>query len=143
MTKFKTYSDLIRLETFEERLSYLQLKGIVGDYTFGLDRYLNQIFYKSKEWEEIKRRVILRDRGCDLGLADMPIVSEKVIVHHMNPITMDMLRSKSEMLLNPEFLISVSHSTHNLIHFGYDPNRPITVLERSPNDTCPWRKMNE
>ena len=136
----KTYSELITLPTFEERYRYLRLSGSVGKETFGFDRYLNQLFYqRSKLWERIRDEVIIRDNGCDLGVEDRDIYG-RVIVHHMNPISMDDLLHESDFLLNPEFLICTSHATHNAIHYG-DEKRLMTVpIERTKNDTCPWRR---
>lgn len=134
----KSYSELRKLDSYESRLDYLRLKGIVGGETFGFDRYLNQQFYKSKEWKKIRDEVIIRDNGCDLGIPGREIYG-KVYVHHMNPLTVDDLNNK-DYLLNPEYLVCVSHDTHNAIHYGYD-NSEINnkYIERKPNDTCPWK----
>ena len=134
----KCYSELITLQTFEERFKYLQLNGQVGKSTFGFDRYLNQNFYRSKEWKSVRNRVILRDNGCDLGVEGYEIHGQ-ILIHHMNPITTADIESMSEYLMNPEYLISTVHSTHNAIHYG-DENLLITTpIERKPNDTCPWK----
>lgn len=134
----KCYSELITLPTFEERFKYLQLNGQVGKSTFGFDRYLNQNFYRSKEWKSIRNRVILRDNGCDLGVEGYEIHGQ-ILIHHMNPITTADIESMSEYLMNPEYLISTVHNTHNAIHYG-DENLLITTpIERKPNDTCPWK----
>ena len=136
--KIRTYSELIRLPTFEERFDYLKMGGMVGNETFGQERYLNQIFYATDEWKRIRRDVIIRDEGCDLAVPGYTI-HDRIYVHHLNPITQDDILKRSEMLLNPEYLICVTKSTHDAIHFGHD--RSIVVpVERSPNDTCPWRK---
>ncbi len=135
----RTYSDLIKLGSFEDRLNYLKLNGEVGDETFGFDRYLNQKFYKSTEWKQIRDKVITRDMGCDLACRDFPI-GGTIIVHHMNPMSIEDLRSNPGILLDPEFLICVSLETHNIIHYGdtnnYKENK--TLVERKPNDTKLW-----
>lgn len=139
MTMIRTYSELIRLPTFEERYKYLQLKGSVGIDTFGFDRYLNQKFYKSKEWKRIRDYVIIRDNGCDLGIADREI-DRRVIIHHMNPIDPKDIQNVSDFLLNPEYLITTTHSTHNAIHYGDEQLLVKEPVIRKPNDTCPWRR---
>lgn len=135
----KTYSELLKLLTFEERFRYLRLDGSVGEATFGFERYLNQRFYASTEWKRVRDRVILRDNGCDLAIQDR-MIGGKIVIHHMNPVTRDDILTQSEALLNPEYLICVSLETHNAIHYG-DENLliPSTVVERRPNDTCPWK----
>ena len=134
----RTYRELIALPTFEERFRYLQLSGSVGKETFGFERYLNQRFYSSAEWKRIRREVILRDNGCDLGIPDR-VIYGKVYIHHMNPVSREDILLQSELLLNPEYLICVSHETHNAIHYG-DENLLVKVPpERKPNDTCPWK----
>lgn len=135
----RSYNDLSKLPTFEERFRYLQLSGSVGAETFGFERYLNQRFYSSSEWKRVRDIVILRDNGCDLGIQDR-IIGGKVIIHHMNPVTRDDILSQSDLILNPEYLICVSPTTHNAIHYG-DENLlvPSIVVERKPNDTCPWK----
>lgn len=134
----KTYSELIKLKTFEERYEYLRLGGIVGKETFGFDRYLNQTFYKTDEWLSIRDHVIVRDNGCDLGIEGREIHS-RILVHHMNPITKEDILSRSEYLLNPEYLICTIKSTHDAIHYG-DESLLITMpVERRKNDTCPWK----
>lgn len=138
-TILKTYTDLIRLPTFEERFRYLELGGTVGADTFGFDRYLNQRFYTSQIWQRVKREVIIRDNGCDLGMEGYTIFG-RVIVHHMNPITVEDVVKQTDALLNPEFLICVSHTTHNAIHYGSEELLPKGPADRKPNDTCPWRK---
>ena len=135
----RTYSELITLPTFEERYRYLRLGGNVGEETFGFDRYLNQTFYKTKEWRALRNHIIVRDCGCDLGVSDREIYG-RIIIHHMNPITVDDIKRRSEFLLNPEYLISTSHNTHQAISYG-DEGLLITMpVERSKNDTCPWRR---
>lgn len=139
MTSIKTYSELVQFSTFEERFEYLRLNGVVGESTFGFDRYLNQTFYRSHRWKEIRDHVIVRDCGCDLGVEGYDIYG-KVLIHHMNPITISDIEHESAFLLNPEYLICVSHNTHNAIHYG-DAGLLITApIERTKNDTCPWRQ---
>lgn len=134
----RTYSELITIPTFEERYKYLKIGGKVGEETFGFERYLNQEFYKSHEWQSIRRQVIVRDLGCDLGIKDREIHG-KIIVHHMNPITIDDIIEASDFLLNPEYLICTLKSTHDAIHYG-DENLLIKApVERMKNDTCPWK----
>lgn len=134
----RTYDELSSLETFAERYAYLQLDGIVGEETFGAARYLNQIFYKSQEWKSIRDYVIMRDNGCDLGIQGYPIYG-KIFVHHMNPISSGDIAARSELLLNPAYLICASHNTHNAIHYGDDSLLIKAPIERSKNDTCPWK----
>lgn len=138
----KTYSELIRLSTFEERYQYLRLRGKVGEDTFGFDRYLNQAFYKSDEWKNIRDIVILRDNGCDLGMPDREI-RERILIHHMNPITKDDIINRTDFLLNPEYLICTIKNTHDAIHYG-DENLLIKdPVQRSKYDTCPWKRKEE
>lgn len=135
----RTYSELIKLPTFEERFNYLKLSGRIGIETFGYDRYLNQVLYTSPQWKKLRDEIILRDNGSDLGLEDYPIYG-KVIIHHINPITVDDVLDYSNDVFNPEYLICTSHKTHNAIHYGVDNyTRSIKVVERRPNDTIPWR----
>ena len=138
MTSIRTYSELITLQTFKERFEYLRLDGIVGKDTFGFDRYMNQIFYKSKEWQSLRNQIIIRDNGCDLGLEGYEIQG-KILIHHMNPITPEDIIKRSDYLLNPDFLISTMFSTHNAIHYGDESLIAREPIERSKNDTCPWR----
>ena len=133
-----TYSELVKLPTFEERYDYLKLNGRIGEDTFGYTRYLNQIFYKSKEWKEIRNRVILRDNGCDLGVEGYEIPG-RVYIHHINPITERDILDRTEYLLSPEYLICVSYETHNAIHYGSLVPREPDVIVRRPYDTCPWK----
>lgn len=134
----KTYSELIALPTFEERYEYLRLNGRVGEDTFGFDRYLNQNFYRSAEWRRIRDRVIVRDNGCDLAIDDR-IIYGKILIHHMNPITDKDLFNLSDILLDPEYLICVSHNTHNAIHYGDGELLVKDPIVRTKNDTCPWK----
>ena len=134
----RTYSELITLSTFEERYKYLQLSSSIGEETFGFDRYLNQNFYRSKEWKRIRDFVIIRDNGCDLGIEDR-IIHGKIIIHHMNPIRTKDIQDVSDYLLNPEYLICTTHQTHNAIHYGDENLLVRNPIERTANDTCPWR----
>ena len=135
----RTYSELMTLSTFEERFEYLKIGGGVGKETFGWDRWLNQRFYQTPEWKTIRREVILRDGGCDLAIPDR-LLTGKIYVHHMNPVDAGDIRSRAEILLNPEFLITVSYETHQAIHYG-DMKLlvPAEIIDRKPNDTVPWR----
>lgn len=136
----RTYSELVKLPTFEERYRYLRLGSQVGDETFGHDRYLNQSFYKSKEWFRIRDEVILRDCGCDLGIPGRDIY-KRVIIHHMNPLTKTDIIDRTDFLLNPEYLICTTKRTHDAIHYSDDSILiPDILPERSANDTCPWRR---
>lgn len=135
----RCYSELIKLPTYEERYRYLRLKGFVGKDTFGYDRYLNQNFYRSVEWRRIRDEVIIRDNGCDLGIEDR-IIHGRILIHHMNPITeIDIIHS-TDALLNPEFLICVTHTTHNAIHYGDEDLLIPNPIVRTPYDTCPWKR---
>ena len=139
LMNIRTYSELSKLVTFEDRFNYLRLNGFVGKETFGFDRYLNQVFYKSAKWRSVRDLVIVRDNGCDLGVEGREIYG-KIIIHHMNPITIKDIEQENAFLLDPEFLISTVHETHNAIHYG-DENLLIrSPIERKPNDTCPWRR---
>lgn len=135
----RTYRELIALPTFEERFRYLKLNGTVGEDTFGFDRYINQQFYNSQEWRKLRDEIIVRDNGCDLGLTGYNI-GGRILIHHMNPVTVRDVQERSQYLMNPEYLICVSHNTHNAIHYG-DENklRNKLPIERTKNDTCPWR----
>ena len=134
----RTYSELITLPTFEERFEYLRLGGKVGAETFGFDRYLNQIFYKSDKWLSVRDKVIIRDNGCDLGIEGREIYG-RILVHHMNPITMDDIVNQSSWILDPEYLITTVKNTHDAIHYS-DENLLIKdPIERRKNDMCPWR----
>lgn len=136
--KLKTYSELRRLKTFDERFDYLKLFGKIGYETFGVDRIFNQMFYKSKEWKHIRNKVILRDNGCDLGIKGQDIYGS-IIIHHMNPITLKDINENIEYVLNPEYLICTSHQTHNAIHYGdKDLIKMEKNIERKPGDTKLW-----
>jgi len=134
----KTYSELITIPTFEERFEYLQLKGSVGKDTFGYDRHLNQVLYRSPEWKRLRNQIIIRDCGCDLACEGYDIHS-KVLIHHLNPITVEDVIARSRKVFDPDNLVCVSHNTHNAIHYG-DVDLLVTgPIIRTKNDTCPWR----
>ncbi len=137
MNKIRCYRELKRLNTFEERYDYLRLGGIIGESTFGFDRYLNQILYSSSEWKKIRNDIIIRDNGCDLGVEGYDI-PKNIIVHHMNPITIEDIKNVSDDIFDPEYLICVSHATHNAIHYGDKSLLPRLPVERKPGDTCLW-----
>lgn len=139
--EIRTYSELIKLPTFLERYYYLRLGDRVGEETFGFDRYLNQKFYKSKEWKDIRYYVMIRDCGCDLGIEEREIPrGVKVLIHHMNPISINDIRFSTDYLSNPEYLITTIKRTHDAIHYGDESllyeSEPVI---RTPNDTCPWK----
>ena len=140
-TRSKSYSELIRYSSFEDRLNYLMLHGSVGFDTFGFDRYLNQAFYKSREWQIVKNQIILRDGACDLGIPGYEIPDGvPVFIHHINPITADDVKNHNPILLDPENLITTVFKTHQIIHYGLQNNsQPSLSIDRTPNDTCPWR----
>lgn len=135
----RTYSELIRNHAFIDRFRYLQLRGGVGDATFGFDRYLNQRFYRSHEWLRIRNKVIVRDQGFDLGAEDRPIPG-RILVHHMNPLTPQELESDPSQFLDPEFLICVSHNTHNAIHYSDESLLIGDPVDRKPGDTALWTR---
>ena len=135
----RTYSELIQFPTFEERFRYLQLSGKVGKETFGFDRYLNQNFYRSAAWKRVRDQVIVRDNGCDLGIEDR-MIGGKILIHHMNPISNKDILDLTSILLNPEYLICVSHNTHNAIHYGDEDLLIKAPIIRTKNDTCPWKR---
>lgn len=140
MMTIRTYSELTKIKTFNDRYEYLQLGGTVGAATFGFDRIFNQMFYQSEEWKQVRNDVIIRDLGCDLGLKDYEIVGS-IYIHHMNPIRLNDIKNNNAILLDPEFLICTSFDTHNAIHYGDKNKLPKqTLVERTPNDTCPWRQ---
>lgn len=135
----RTYSELIKIPSFIERFRYLKLEGYIGEETFGFDRWLNQYFYKTKEWRDVRNQVILRDNACDLAHPDRPTFG-RLIIHHMNPITEKDIVNRSDILLDPEYLITTVHDTHNAIHYGDESLLMLdTPIIRKPNDTCPWR----
>lgn len=136
----KTYSELQSLQTFEERFNYLKMHSGIGAETFGADRYLNQMFYKSKEWRSVRNKVILRDNGCDLGIPGYELDSKQITIHHLNPITIEDIQNRNPDILNPNYLICVSHATHKALHYGDLSSTPKAPITRTPNDTCPWKK---
>lgn len=140
-TIIRTYSELVKLDNFLDRFEYLKLSGVVGAETFGFDRYLNQALYSSPEWKKSRRNTILRDNGCDLGLEDYPL--NRALVHHMNPITLEQIENRDPIIFDEEFLITVSHNTHNAIHYGDQTLLPKPLIERRPGDTLLWRRLNE
>ena len=138
----KTYSELKDLPSFIDRFQYLKLHGIVGAETFGLDRYLNQVFYQSKEWKEIRRKVIIRDNGCDLGIPDREIAKgDTLMIHHINPITLDDIIRRDPKLFDLDNLICCSEKTHRAIHYGDENLVVMDVQERRAGDTCPWTTL--
>ena len=138
-SSFKSYHELIQLPTYDDRLAYLRMFGKIGEDTFGFDRYLNQQFYRSREWKRLRKEIFLRDHGCDLGVEGYDLLDpNSIIIHHINPLSITDLADSSDSLLNPDNLITVSRWTHNLIHFG-DSERIPVAYTRSPNDTCPWK----
>lgn len=137
MTTIRTYSELSRFDTFDDRFEYLVLGGNVGRETFGFDRHINQTFYTSREWKDVRDYVIYRDNGCDLGVYGYDIHSG-LLIHHINPMGVDDIIHGEEWILDPEFLITTTHNTHNAIHYGAKSLLPKTVVERSPGDTRLW-----
>lgn len=136
----RTYTELSKLQTFEERYRYLKLGGAVGRETFGFDRIFNQQFYASREWKQVRDLIITRDLGCDLGVEGHEIPNGvKIYIHHMNPILLDDIENHSDILLDPEFLITTTFRTHNAIHYGDEDLIVSKPIVRSKNDTCPWR----
>ena len=134
----RTYSELLTHDSFEDRFEYLRLHGGVGRSTFGFDRYLNQQFYTSYEWKSLRNHVIVRDQGRDLGVDGYNIHS-RILIHHMNPVTPEDILHRELSLLDPEYLITTTHRTHNAIHYGDKSLLSKMPIERSRNDTCPWR----
>lgn len=139
MIFIKRYSELQSIESFEDRYEYLRLNGRVGEDTFGLERFLNQDFYRSKEWKDIRNYVIVRDNGCDLGCPGYEIQGQ-ILIHHMNPITKDDILNRTPYLLDPEYLISTTKNTHNAIHYGDKDLLPKDPVVRTKYDTCPWKR---
>lgn len=137
MNRIRTYYELRRLQTFEDRYHYLKLRGNVGESTFGHERYLNQRFYTSPEWRQIRQHVIARDEGCDLGFPDHEIY-DRIIIHHMNPMTIEEIEHGSSDILDPDFLITTSHRTHNAIHYGDASLLVKPLVERKRGDTLLW-----
>lgn len=139
MTDIKCYSELMLFPTFQARYQYLRLNGEVGKETFGFDRYMNQFFYRSPEWRRVRDFVITRDEGCDLGIPGREIFG-RIVIHHMNPIRPEDIRNRSDLLLDPEYLITTIHDTHLAIHYGDEHLLLQEPVERRPNDTCPWKR---
>lgn len=135
----RTYSDLSKLPTFEARYRYLKIGGQVGAETFGYERYLNQVLYRSARWKSVRNKVILRDCGCDLGVEGYEIPG-RIIVHHMNPITLSDIQEGNEAVFDPEFLICTTHNTHNAIHYGDESLLILAPVARTAFDTCPWKR---
>lgn len=133
----RSYTELKKLKTFEDRYRYLRLKAVIGEATFGYDRYLNQIVYTSGRWKRTRDKIIIRDDGCDLGMDDYPI-GGRIYVHHMFPITIDDIELERDIVYDPEYLICTSFDTHNAIHYGDESLLPRLPIERRRNDTCPW-----
>lgn len=136
--RIRTYTELIRIEDFIERYEYLRLRGEVGVATFGWERWLNQELYKSSKWRRVRDKVIIRDMGCDLAHPDFQI-GDRIIIHHMNPLTPEDIEDDVDEIYEPEFLICTSHMTHNAIHYGDQKLLPQLPVERFPGDTCPWK----
>lgn len=136
----RTYAELSKLTTFKERFDYLRLDGRVGKETFGFDRIFNQKFYTSREWKAVRDFVLLRDNGCDLGIDGHEIYGQRFIIHHMNPISLEDIEKKSDILLDPEYLVTTIHLTHNAIHYGDERLLIVEPIERAKNDTCPWKR---
>lgn len=134
----RSYSEMIKLPTFEERFNYLCLNGVVSELTFGHNRFLNQNFYHSMEWRKFRRRIIIRDNGCDLGIENREIIGN-ITIHHINPITVDDIVNSRPNVMDEDNVICVSHTTHNAIHYGTDILKTDWFVERKPYDTCPWR----
>lgn len=133
----RAYTELRSLRSFDDRYRYLALRGVVGDPTFGFERHLNQTFYRSQQWRQMRNQIIVRDDGMDLGVPDHPIQGN-IIIHHMNPMTVNDLVDGNDSILDPEFLICVSHRTHNAIHYGDESLLPRPFIERRPGDTRSW-----
>lgn len=140
MNTIKTYSELITLPTFLDRYRYLRIGGAVGKETFGYDRYLNQMLYRTPEWKRFRNEIIIRDNGCDLAIDGYEIAG-KILIHHINPITVEDVIRRNPMIFDPENVISVSHNTHNAIHYGDESLLITEPIMRTKNDTCPWRRM--
>lgn len=141
MTKFmkiKSYSEMRSFSTFIERFNYLKLNGKVGIETFGFDRYLNQVLYCSQEWKRFRRQVIIRDNGCVFGL-DGYNINGRLIVHHINPITLEQIEQRDPMIFSMENVVCVTHNVHEAIHYGDESLIPTDPIIRKPNDTCPWK----
>lgn len=138
-TDIKSYTELSKLKTFNDRFNYLKLDGVVGEETFGYDRILNQVLYKSAKWRKVRDKVLIRDNGNDLGIEGYQI-NGRTIIHHMNPITVDDVLKEREWIFDPEYLITVSDLTHKAIHYSNENILPKEPIERTQNDTCLWKK---
>ena len=139
-TRNRTYQELLTIPTFEERFEYLKLEGSVGVDTFGYDRYLNQILYRSSEWRKFRNEIIVRDNGCDLAFPGFEIYGQKILIHHINPITMEDVVHRSSKVFDPNNVITTVLNTHNAIHYGDADLLTTGPVERTPNDTCPWKR---
>lgn len=137
----RSYRELRRRTTFLERFHYLALRGVVGEATFGFDRHINQRFYRSREWRHLRDEIIIRDEGCDLGVEGHEIHG-RILIHHMNPMTVDNIVDGDDSILDPEYLICVSHQTHNAVHYGDESLLPKPFVERRPGDTKLWRRAH-
>lgn len=139
-TRNRTYQELLMIPTFEERFEYLKLEGSVGVDTFGYDRYLNQILYRSSEWRKFRNEIIVRDNGCDLAFPGFEIYGQKILIHHINPITVEDVVYRSSKVFDPNNVITTVLNTHNAIHYGDADLLTTGPVERTPNDTCPWKR---
>ena len=140
MRQFKrSYKELSRIPNFNDRFEYLRLSGSIGVETFGFDRYLNQALYKSVEWQRFRKQVILRDNGCDLAHPDRPINADRIIIHHINPLTVEDLKNKSEAIFDMNNVVCTSYLTHQAIHYSDESLLPRDPVIRAPGDTCPWK----
>lgn len=138
MSKIRSYRELRKLHTFEDRFDYLRLTGVVGQATFGFDRHINQMLYKSLRWRKVRDEIIIRDEGCDLGIPGYEI-GVGLLVHHMNPLTLEDIEEGRDSVFDPEFLITTTHNTHMAIHYGDESLLPKPFVVRRPGDTTPWR----
>lgn len=136
----KSYRELIKIPTFEERFEYLKIGAGVGESTFGSKRYLNQILYKTDEWLSVRDKIIVRDKGCDLGIRDREIIGGRILVHHINPITIEDILNRDPKVFDPNNLITIAHMTHEAVHYGNEDLLIKDPIERRPNDTCLWRR---
>lgn len=135
----KSYLELIQIPTFQERYEYLKIGGRIGEETFGFDRHLNQTLYRSSEWKRFRRQIIIRDKGCDLGCEGYELY-DKILIHHINPITIDDVLNRAPCIFDPNNVICTSLNTHNAIHYGDSELLVTEPIERTKNDTCPWKK---
>lgn len=139
-TRNRTYQELLTIPTFEERFEYLKLEGSVGVDTFGYVRYLNQILYRSSEWRKFRNEIIVRDNGCDLAFPGFEIYGQKILIHHINPITVEDVVYRSSKVFDPNNVVTTILNTHNAIHYGDADLLTTGPVERTPNDTCPWKR---